>query len=703
MVRRPSSVLAQAVRIALCAAPVVTSLAVVADEAPIERIEIVGQSQKYRMDSSSTATKTNTLLRDTPQAISVVTEELAKDQAMQNMADVVRYVPGAQMAQGEGHRDAPILRGSATTGDFFINGVRDDAQYLRDLYNVKRVEVLKGPSGMIFGRGGSGGLINRVTKQADWSSGKAIDVTLSNFDQKRVTADVNHALDEQLAVRLTAMYEDSGSFRDYMDLERKGFNPTVSFQPTDATLIQFSFEHMEDKRTTDRGVPSLASKKRPLDTRRSQFFGKPEDSYSTVEADGFNLDILHEVNSHITVANHTRYAYYDKLYSNVYPNSFNETTQKVALAGYESGTYRKNLLNQTDVTFDFATAGIQHTLLAGVELNAQDTDNVRYTAYFPTATSVNVDVTNPIYTGSVVFKQSATDADNHSDASTNAAYLQDQIELSANWQALIGVRYDRFENTLTNHRNGAVLESVDNLLSPRAGLIYKPLEQVSAYVSVSKSYVPRAGDQLSSLTVANSSLDPEEFHNKEAGLKWDLSDDFSMATAVYQLDRRNVAVTDPTDSSKLVLMDGQRVKGLEVEFNGAITEQWNLLAGYAYQDSEVLNSANGAMGANAGNALPQVPKQTFSLWNRVDLNDQWGFGLGFTARSKVYTTADNLVVLPGYGRLDAAAYYTPVDAVKIQLNIENLLDKHYYASAHTNNNIMPGSPTAVRLGVSYKF
>lgn len=703
MVRRHSSFVARAVRLALCAAPVVTTFHALAEDAPIERIEVVGQSQKYRMDSSSTATKTNTLLRDTPQAISVVTEELAKDQAMQNMADVVRYVPGAQMAQGEGHRDAPILRGSATTGDFFINGVRDDAQYLRDLYNVKRVEVLKGPSGMIFGRGGSGGLINRVTKQADWSAGKSVDLTLGSFDQKRATTDLNHAINDELAVRLTAMYEDSGSFRDYMDLKRKGINPTVSLKPSDDTLIQFSFEHMEDNRTTDRGVPSVAATKRPLDTRRGQFFGKPADSFSTIEADGFNLDITHEINSQLLIANHTRYAYYDKLYRNVYPNSFNAVTQKVALAGYESSTYRKNLLNQTDITADFSTAGINHTLLTGVEFNVQDTDNLRYTAYFPTATSVNVDVVDPIYTGDVVFKQSASDANNHSDASTKAAYLQDQIELSASWQALVGVRYDHFENTLTNYRNGAVVESVDNLVSPRAGLIYKPAEQVSAYVSVSKSYVPRAGDQLSSLSVSNASLDPEEFRNKEVGVKWDVTEDFSLASAVYQLDRTNVAVTDPSDSSKLVLMDGQRVKGLELEFNGELTDQWNLLAGYAYQDSEVLNSANSAMGANAGNALPQVPKQTFSLWNRVDVTDQWGFGVGFTARSKVYANADNLVTLPGYGRLDAAAYYSPVEAVKIQLNVENLLDKHYYASAHTNNNIMPGSPTAVRLGVSYKF
>lgn len=703
MVRLHSSFVARAVRLALCAAPVVTTFQALAEEAPIERMEVVGQSQKYRMDSSSTATKTNTLLRDTPQAISVVTEELAKDQAMQNMADVVRYVPGAQMAQGEGHRDAPILRGSATTGDFFINGVRDDAQYLRDLYNVKRVEVLKGPSGMIFGRGGSGGLINRVTKQADWSAGKAVDLTLSSFDQKRATTDLNHAINDELAVRLTAMYEDSGSFRDYMDLKRKGVNPTVSLKPSDDTLIQFSFEHMEDNRTTDRGVPSVAATKRPLETRRGQFFGKPADSFSTIEADGFNLDITHEINSQLLIANHTRYAYYDKLYRNVYPNSFNAVTQKVALAGYESSTYRKNLLNQTDITADFSTAGINHTLLTGFEFNVQDTDNLRYTAYFPTATSVNVDVADPIYTGDVVFKQSASDANNHSDASTKAAYLQDQIELSTHWQALVGVRYDHFENTLTNHRNGVVLESVDNLVSPRAGLIYKPVEQVSAYVSVSKSYVPRAGDQLSSLSVSNASLDPEEFRNKEVGVKWDVTEDFSLASALYQLDRTNVAVTDPTDSSKLVLMDGQRVKGLELEFNGELTDQWSLLAGYAYQDSEVLNSANSAMGANAGNALPQVPKQTFSLWNRVDLTDQWGFGVGFTARSKVYANADNLVTLPGYGRLDAAAYYSPVEAVKIQLNVENLLDKHYYASAHNNNNIMPGSPTAVRLGVNYKF
>lgn len=699
--RRKSAPLQLAVHAMIFGASGLVASQALAEDASIERMEITGQALKYKTDSSSTATKTNTLLRDTPQAISVISEELVKDQSMQNMADVVRYVPGVQMAQGEGHRDAPILRGNSSTADFFINGIRDDVQYLRDLYNVRRVEVLKGPSGMIFGRGGSGGLINRVTKQADWSAGKSVDLTLGSYDQKRLTTDLNQVVSEQVAVRLTGMYEDAGSFRDYTELTRKAVNPTLSYQPNERTLVMVGYEHIEDDRTTDRGIPADMARQRPVTTSRSQFFGKPDDSFSSVSADGMHVSVIYELSTDVTLANHTRYADYDKLYRNVYASGYNPSTERVSLGGYQSGTQRQNLQNQTDLTWNFKTAGIQHTLLAGFEYNQQDTDNQRLTGYFPDGNTVAF--SNPIYTGPVNFAQSATDADNTSDASTKAGYLQDQLTLSEQWQAIVGVRVDRFEVVLDNHRNGQQLSAVDTLVSPRVGLIYKPQEQVSAYVSVSQSYVPRAGEQLSSLTVANSSLDPEKFFNQELGLKWDISDAVSLTTAVYQLERTNVAVTDPSDSTKLVLVDGQVVKGLELEATGEVSANWSMVAGYAYQDSEVQNTANSAVGANSGNQLAQVPKHSVSFWNRYDISEQWGVGVGFTARSAVYTNTDNKVVLPGYGRVDVAAFYQPLESLKVQVNVENLLDKHYFASAHGNNNILPGSPTAVRLGVSYKF
>ncbi len=671
------------------------------DDGKVERIEVVGQhEQKYRIQATTTATKTNTLLRNVPQAITVVTEELIGDQAMQNMADVVRYVPGVQMAQGEGHRDAPVLRGNTSTADFFVNGVRDDVQYFRDLYNVQRVEILKGPSGMIFGRGGAGGLINRVTKQANWTDGREVTLSLDSFDRYRFTGDVNHVLDDQLALRLTGMYEDSQSYRDYSELKRKAINPTMTFRASDRTSIAFSFEHFEDERTTDRGIPSFNGK--PLSVAAKTFFGSVKDSHTNAELDAFSTTINHEFDSGFQLTNQTRYAVYDKFYANVLPGAYNDNTKRVSISGYSNQTDRKNLMNQTDLSKEVRMGGVNHTLLAGIELNRQLTDNKRHTAYFPLmgakATSAYVNLTDTVYNGPVEYMQSATDADNHSVAETAALYLQDQIELNDQWQAVLGVRFDRFEADLTNYRNNSYLESNDSLWSPRAGLIYKPKDEMSFYISYSAAFVPRAGEQLASLSASNSALKPEKFSNKEVGFKWDLNDALSINTAVYQLQRSNVAVTDPANPSLSLLVDGQQVQGVEFEVNGALTDYWQIMAGFAYQDSEVQTP-----GSNNGNKLGQVPEQTFSLWNRLTINEQWSAALGIVSQDMAYVVIDNTVVLPGFTRVDAGVFYTPVKDIRVQLNIENLLDKNYYAAAHNNNNITPGSPRAVRLGLSYKF
>lgn len=672
------------------------------DDSKVEHIEVVGQQgQKYKVDTTSTATKTDTLLRNIPQAITVVTEDLIADQSMQNMGDVVRYVPGVQMAQGEGHRDAPVLRGNTSTADFFINGVRDDVQYFRDLYNVKRVEVLKGPSGMIFGRGGAGGLINRVTKQADFSAGREFSLTLGSDDHQRMTGDINHVIDDQkLAVRMTALYEDSGSYRDHVELKRKAINPTVTLKPAANTSIAFSFEHFEDERTTDRGVPSFNG--RPLAGQQHTFFGSLKDSYATAEVDAFSTSISHEFDNGFTLVNQTRYANYSKFYANVLPGAYNDSTQRVSISGYDNLTDRKNLMNQTDLTKEFEIAGMNHTVLAGVELNRQETDNLRMTAYFtdlgPNVTSTFVTLTEPLYTGAVQFRQSASDAQNHSIAKTVGVYLQDQIEVNSNWQFVLGARYDHFSADLFNLRNNTTLESSDSLVSPRAGVIYKPRDEMSFYASYSVAYVPRAGEQLASLTATNAALDPEKFNNQEIGFKWDFSNDFSAGVAVYQLDRTNVAVTDPNNAAATILVDGQQVQGLELELNGNINAQWQVMAGYAYQHSEVQTP-----GATNGNQLSQVPENTFSVWNRYEFSDAWSAGIGVISQSKSYVLIDNAVVLPGFTRVDAGVFYNPLTDLRVQLNIENLLDKTYYASAHNNNNITPASPRAVRVGLSYKF
>jgi len=316
-------------------------------------------------------------------------------------------------------------------------------------------------------------------------------------------------------------------------------------------------------------------------------------------------------------------------------------------------------------------------------------------------TSVNVPLADPRYHGPVIFRQSATDADNHGVATTAAGYVQDQIELTPHWQAIMGVRYDYFDVDFRNNRNGQNITNNDNLVSPRGGLIYKPLDNVSLYANYSNAYVPRAGEQLSSLTLTNQALEPEEFRNYEVGAKWDIRPDLLATLAFYQLDRLNALATDPNNPALSFLVDGQRTRGIELGISGNITEAWKVFGGYAFQNGQITESMSAS--ALAGATLAQVPEHTFSLWNRYDITQQWGVGLGSVYRSKMYAATDNLVTLPGFLRFDAAVYYAINDTVQLQVNIENLFDKAYYASAHSNNNITPGSPIAVNGGINVKF
>lgn len=681
-------------------------LAADAKKVELAPLKVESQASDYSAPRTRTATKTDTPLRNVPQAISVVTEKQIRDQSMQGMADVVRYVPGVQMAQGEGHRDAPIMRGNITTSDFFVDGMRDDVQYLRDLYNVERVEVLKGPSGMIFGRGSSGGLINRVTKQANWVDGNELGLTYGSWENRRITADFNQAVNDRFALRLTSLFEDSNSFRDYGEIERWALNPTASFAVSDATLVEVGYEHFEDDRTVDRGLPSYtkpgAARGKPLKVNESTFFGSPDDSYSTVEVNALNSRITHEFSNGATLVNQTRYADYDKFYKNVYASSAYKANNTVDLGAYNSATDRTNLINQTDLTLVGDVLGMQHTLLVGGELSRQETENLRETGYFNAAgtlTKVSVTPENSIYTGPVFFRQSKSDPSNESVADTAALYVQDQIELTSQWEAVLGLRYDHFKIDVDDYKGfgHAKVSSTDDLFSPRAGLIYKPLDNLSLYTSYSLSYVPRAGEQLASLSASNRSLDPEEFTNREIGLKWDINEHLAATVAVYRLDRTNVAVADPSNPTRSILVDGQRVKGVELGLTGKLTDAWQVTGGYAYQNTELQDPTFD------GNNIAQVPRDSFSLWNRYDFTQQWGAGLGVIYQTDVFTTSDNKVELPGYTRVDAAAYYRVSPQLELQLNVENLFDKEYYASAHNNNNITPGAPLTLGVSANISF
>ncbi|MDY0743963.1 TonB-dependent siderophore receptor [Paucibacter sp. R3-3] len=683
---------------------------------PTVRVSADAENDKYTVKSISSAVKTDTALLDTPQTVTVITEALIKDQAMQSMADVTRYVPGIGMANGEGNRDSPVFRGSnSASGDFYIDGVRDDVEYYRDLYNVERVEALTGPNAMIFGRGGSGGVINRVTKQANWRTVRAADLTLGSYKNRRLTADVGQALNDTVAFRVTGMAEDSGGYQRDFSLKRSGINPTVAIRADRNTSIVLGFEHFNDERTTDRGIPSRNG--RPLDLPVDAFFGdpNPDGRQTRLKSNAVTGVIDHDFGGGVHLTNKTRYTDYDKFYQNYNAGAVNAAGTLVPISAYNNHQWRKNFFNQTDVTFDVVSGSVKHKILVGMELGQQDTDYLRMTGKFNngTVTSINVPLATPDgpLPTTYVLGGSTADRDGKSKAKIAGFYAQDQIELSPQWQLIAGLRYDSFK--LSYHNNvttgilaptataPANLSSDDKLLSPRAGVLFKAMPSLSLYANYSIASFPRGGDQLSSLTNVNQGLKPEKFVNTEFGAKWEIKPDLLATLAVYKLDRKNVAVTNPATGIADQLVDGARTYGVELGIGGNVTRDWSINGGYAYQDAKLKATASAT--ALAGATVQNVPRNTFSLWNRYDFNSSLGAGLGVIRRGDSFTSTSNAVVLPAYTRVDAALFYAINTNYKVQLNVENLTDKKYYAVANGDNNITPGSPRAFKVMMSVKY
>ena len=677
-------------------------------EVAAKRISDTKPVKGYQAKKSSTATKTDTPLIDIPQSLSVITQEQINDQSVQSMSDAVRYVPGVTASQGEGNRDALNFRGSGvTTGDFYLDGMRDDIQTYRDFYNTDRIEVLKGPNGMVFGRGASGGAINRVSKEAGWDPVREIKLTYDAYNQKRSSIDIGNAINDVAAFRLNAVYEESDSYRNGVNLNRYGINPTFTITPTDNTKITIGAEYFKDQHIGDRGIPSIGSglNNRPYRLEDYQtFYGNAKLSPNETETKAFNVMIEHAFNDNLSIRNRTRYASYDKFYQNVYANSA-VTNNAFNVGAYRDTTDRKNFINQTDVIYKITTGALEHQLLAGMEVGTQNTNNSRLLAGGSEHIATGFSVLNPTYALPINLNNQSRNQT--SDIDIFAVYLQDQIKISEQWQAVIGIRHDQFKTHYDNIKTNQIIDVSDNLISPRAGLIFKPVENLSIYGSYSLSYVPRAGDQLISITATTSSLQPEKFVNREIGAKYDITPNLSLTAAVYKLERQNVAITDPANTSQNIIVDGQETKGAELGIAGKMTDRWSMFGGYSYQDAEFTKTMT-ISGSTylAGTTLGQTPSHTFSLWNRYEFNENWGAAIGVISRSHMYAltpTTSASTILPGYARSDAAIFWKASPKIQVQVNLENLTDKDYVASAHTNNNITPGAPLNARATLTYNF
>lgn len=652
----------------------------------------------YQVGTINSATKTFTALRDIPQSISLTTKQQIADQNLTSIGDVVRYQPGITAHQGENNRDQVIIRGQSSSADFFIDGVRDDVQYYRDLYNLERVEILRGPNALVFGRGGGGGVVNRVTKEADFNPAYEFTLVAGSYGDARGLFDINRPINKRLAARVNGIAERSGSFRDDVSLHRYGFSPTLTFVPDSKTHITLRGELFRDRRTADRGITSFQG--RPADVSISTYYGNPDDSRVRANANlaAFSIDRQF---GNLLVRNRTHYGNYDRFYQNYVPGAVNSSKTLVTLTAYNNATRRRNIFSQTDLIYYGNTGGIKHTLLGGFELGTQRTINFRNTGYFNNASSsLQVPYDNPRTIIPVAFRQSPTDADNHVNANVGSGYIQDQIELNRFLQVIAGTRFDHFDLRFHNNRNNSDLRRIDNLVSPRFGVVIKPVTQLSLYGNYSVSFLPSSGDQFSSLTNITQQVKPEKFTNYEIGAKWDVKPTFHLTTAVYRLDRTNTRSVDPNDPTRIIQTGSQRTNGFEIGMNGNVSRNWSITGGYAYQDAFITSATASAA---AGKQVAQVPHHSFSVWNKYQFLRRLSVGLGIIQRSKMFAGIDNTVALPGYIRADGAIYYSFNERWRLQANIENLFDSRYFINADSNTNISPGSPRAVKITLNARF
>ncbi|MET0675452.1 MAG: TonB-dependent siderophore receptor [Bradyrhizobium sp.] len=674
-------------------------------------------------DSTSTATKTNTRLIDIPQSVTVLTKDYIRDQSFQTLTDVTRYVPGVAIHQGEGNRDELVIRGVDSSANFYVNGFRDDVQYFRDLYNTQSIEVLKGPSALTFGRGAGGGLVNRTLKEADGQRIYEATAQAGWYNDGRVTLDAGQAVNENVAVRFNAFYENSDTFRQFGHFERYGFNPTVTLKPTDDTKVKLSYEFYHDFRLADRGNPSLgvpggATRFNPTtpfapNGDLTTFYGSPNYNSAQVEVQTGMAVIEHDFGNGLTVKNSSIYSDYNRGYRNVYPGgtgggpgggAVTPDLTQVSLNAYQNYTPRENAFNQTDFVWKTIIGPVLHTVAFGTEFGRQTGLSRRDSGIFPNNGNRAFDVVNPFaptYFGPVIFNHLATDANSKYRLNIASGYAQDQIELTRWLQLFVGLRYDSFDLSALDFNTNINRSRVDEKVSPRAAIIVKPIENLSVYTAYSISYLPASGDQFSALTPGTIILEPQKFENTEVGVKWNIQPKLLFTAALYELKRTNVPIADPANPGFFFPSGAHKIRGFETAVTGYVTPDWQTTFGYAYTDARIASDTSPTI--VTGNRVQLVPYNQFGLWNKYQIDSMWAASLGVIYFSDSFASSDDSVRLPSFWRIDAGLFAKIDEHWSAQLNVENIFNQGYWATADGNNNLSPGQGRTVRVMARARF
>ena len=667
-------------------------------QAPNVDIEEVITKGNILYSDQVNALKTPVPVLDVPQSVSIVTDEDIRKQGFREISDIVRYIPGVNTSQGEGHRDAVVFRGVRSTADFYMDGVKDDVQYYRSLYNLEQVEVLRGPNALLFGRGGTGGIINRVTKKAvigeEFGS---VDVGTDTFGSLDLAYDYNVSSTDDSAFRINIHTDSLANHRDFYDGKRMGVNPTMKFLMSDDTTLDLSYEYIDHERFIDRGVPTINGA--PDESLIDIVFGTPEINTTMVEASIYRGTLSH-VFSDTRKGNLTVHkSSFEKMYQNLYASGYDGTL--VTMDGYRDPTERDKLIISGNLVNRISVGFVKHTILVGAELIDTENNNLRYDTFWSATSDDNevFDISRPMdftvnadgIDTSVDFTTSLK-SKTSSDIKVTSLYIQDQIDLTDNIKLMIGGRHDSFDITVADIKNMTSESRKDTEFSPRAGLVFKPSEEMSLYWSFSQSFLPRSGEQYKALSATSARLDPDVFKSNEMGLKYDISPRLNLTLGYFNSEQTRAERDNDTGENSEVR--GLTVDGLEVQLKGQLTNRLDVMVGYSSLDGET----------SSGGEPREIPDHTFSLYAKYQVNDKYGWAFGMTRQGESKIKDNNSgPVLPEYTRLDLGAYYKLSNGFELQVNIENLSDELYFPHSHSTHQTSVGEPFNARISIRKEF
>jgi len=676
-----------------------------------EAMEEVTVRAQFLYADQVNALRSPTPILDVPQSLSIVSAEQIAARGFNSVGDIIDYLPGVSTTQGEGHRDAVVFRGVRSTADFFIDGMRDDVQYYRPLYNLEQVEVLRGPNALLFGRGGTGGVLNRVTKKGQLgSSFSEVQASTNSLGEVAGQFDTNASLSDSVALRVNAMIERLDNHRDYFDGERLGVNPSLKVQLDERTTIDLSYEYVDHQRFIDRGIPTGADG-RPVAAFKNIVFGDPDINSNELTANLWRASVQRDFSDTLKVNASLFHGDYDKLYQNFYASSYDEqaTPQEVTLDGYVDTTQRRNTIFSLNLIKEFSMGDYTHLLIGGVETIDTQSNQDRWNAFwsasqddtevFAIADALSIRGGVGVNVAGVEsvndFSRDLND-DTRVSVKVTSAYIQDEISVNQYLDVVMGARFDSFDITVDNIASSEQRSRKDERISPRFGLVAKPLENISVYASYSESFLPRSGEQFANINGTKNQLKPDTFTNREVGIKWDLASGLSVTVALFEVEQSSPQVAD--DNPETLDVIDSTIDGFELQLSGSVTDRWTVSAGYSRLDGEQVDRSG-----PTGKRPRELPETMYSLWNRFDINSRLSLGLGLTHQDDSFINNSNTAILPAYTRVDAAAYYTVSPDLSFQLNIENVTDELYFPNAHSTHQATVGAPLNVRLAFIKAF